>query len=306
MAIRRFLTKLYNQRYLLLMCLPFVIWVILFRYVPIWGWTMAFQHYKPHRTFAQQQWVGLAHFRELFRDPMFYQVMRNTLAMSFLSLICGYTLPIIFALLLNELRSGFFKRFIQTVSYLPHFVSWVIVAGMFYRLLGVGGGVNEALLAMGIVDKPVLFFAKPEYFWGLVTSIDVWKEIGWNSIIFLAAIMAVDGQLYDAAAVDGAGRFRRMWHITLPGISPVIAIMLIMSIGNLINIGFEKQFLLGNNLVKEYSEVLDLYVLNYGIKLGRYSYGTAIGIFKSVVSIVLLFFANRVIRRISDDEVIAL
>lgn len=306
MAIRRFLTKLYNQRYLLLMCLPFVIWVILFRYVPIWGWTMAFQNYKPHRTFAQQQWVGLAHFRELFRDPMFYQVMRNTLAMSFLSLICGYTLPIIFALLLNELRSGFFKRFIQTVSYLPHFVSWVIVAGMFYRLLGVGGGVNEALLAMGIVDKPVLFFAKPEYFWGLVTSIDVWKEIGWNSIIFLAAIMAVDGQLYDAAAVDGAGRFRRMWHITLPGISPVIAIMLIMSIGNLINIGFEKQFLLGNNLVKEYSEVLDLYVLNYGIKLGRYSYGTAIGIFKSVVSIVLLFLANRVIRRISDDEVIAL
>lgn len=301
MQVRQLMRKLYNQRYLIFMSLPFVIWVILFKYVPIWGWTMAFQEYKPHRTFFEQHWVGLAHFRTLFQDPMFYEVMRNTLAMSFLSLLCGYTLPIIFALLLNELRDGLFKRFVQTVSYLPHFVSWVIVAGMFSRLLGVGGAVNEVLMSLGIVDKPVLFFAKGEYFWALVTSIDVWKEIGWNSIIFLAAIMAVDEDLYDAAAVDGAGRFRRMWHVTLPGISTVIAIMLIMSIGNLINIGFEKQFLLGNNLVKEYSEVIDLYVLNYGIKIGRYSYGTAIGIFKSVISIILLFTANRVIQRFNVE-----
>lgn len=301
MNLKRAMGKIYHQRYLLLMSLPFVIWVVIFKYVPIWGWTMAFQEYKPHRTFWQQPWVGLAHFRELFRDPMFYEVMRNTLVMSVLSLICGYTLPIIFALLLNELRNGFFKRFVQTVSYLPHFVSWVIVASMFSKLLGIDGGVNQALMALGIIDKPILFLAQGRYFWGLVTSIEVWKEIGWNSIIFLAAMMAVDPDLYDAAAVDGAGRFRRMWHVTLPGISTVIAIMLIMSIGNLINIGFEKQFLLGNNLVKDYSEVLDLYVLNYGIRIGRYSYGTAIGIFKSVVSVTLLLLANGIIRRINPE-----
>lgn len=297
-----FVKKLYAQRYLFLMVLPFVVWLIIFRYVPLWGWTMAFQEYKPHLSFIEQTWVGLAHFREVFKDPDFYLVMRNTLVMSFLSLICGYTLPIIFALLLNEIRLKYFKRAIQTVSYLPHFVSWVIVAGIFSKLLGIDGAVNEALLAMGIIDRPVLFFGKGKYFWGLVTAIDVWKELGWNSIIFLAAIMAVDPELYDAAAIDGAGRFRRMWHVTLPGIKTVVAIMLIMSIGNLINIGFEKQFLLGNNLVKDYSEVLDLYVLNYGIKIGRYSYGTAIGIFKSVVSIILLFTANRITRLFGEES----
>ena len=297
-----FVKKLYAQRYLFLMVMPFVIWLIIFRYVPLWGWTMAFQEYKPHLSFLEQTWVGWVHFIEAFKDQDFHLVMRNALAMSILSLTCGYTLPIIFALLLNEIRLKFFKRTIQTVSYLPHFVSWVIVAGIFSKLLGIDGAVNEALIVLGIIDKPILFFAKGKYFWGLVTAIDVWKELGWNSIIFLAAIMAVDPGLYDAVAIDGAGRFRRMWHVTLPGISTVVAIMLIMSIGNLINIGFEKQFLLGNNLVKDYSEVLDLYVLNYGIKIGRYSYGTAIGIFKSVVSIILLFGANRITRLFGEDS----
>ena len=299
--MRIFFKRLYAQRFLFLMVAPFVIWVLVFRYVPIWGWTMAFQQYKPHLPFMKQIWVGFSHFIEAFRDQSFHLVMRNTLAMSFLQLFCGYTFPIIFALLPNEIRAKFIKRTIQTVSYLPHFVSWVIVAGIFSKLLGIDGAVNEVLKTMGIIDKPILFFAQPKYFWALVTSIDLWKELGWNSIIFLAAIMAVDEEVYDAAAIDGAGRFRQMWHVTLPGISTVITIMLIMSIGNLINIGFEKQFLLGNNLVKDYSEVLDLYVLNYGIKIGRYSYGTAIGIFKSVVSIILLFFANRISRSLGED-----
>ena len=162
--LSHFVKKLYSQRYLFLMVMPFVIWLIIFRYVPLWGWTMAFQEYKPHLSFSEQTWVGWAHFIEAFKDQNFHLVMRNTLAMSLLSLICGYTLPIIFALLLNEIRLKFFKRTIQTVSYLPHFVSWVIVAGIFSKLLGIDGAVNEALMALGIIDKPVLFFAMESIF----------------------------------------------------------------------------------------------------------------------------------------------
>jgi putative aldouronate transport system permease protein len=296
--------KIYEQRYLFLMSLPFIIWVIVFRYVPLWGWTMAFQDYKPYYSFFQQQWLGFANFIELFHDADFYQVMRNTLAMSFLSLICGYTLPIIFALLLNEVKRKHFQKTIQTVSYLPHFVSWVVVAGIFSKLLGADGAMNRALMTLGIMDHPIMFFAKGEYFWSIVTIIDVWKEIGWNSIIFLAAMMGIDESLYEAAEVDGAGRFRRMWHVTLPGISMVFFIMLIMSIGNVINIGFEKQYLLGNNVVKDYSEVLDLYVLNYGIRIARYAYGTAVGIFKSIVSIILLLGANQIIKKFNDGSAV--
>jgi len=296
---------LYEQRYLLMMSVPFVIWVLIFKYIPIWGWTMAFQNFRPGRSFFEQQWVGFKHFIDLFQDPMFYQVMRNTLAMSFLGLIFGFTLPIIFALLLNEVRHIAFKRTIQTVSYLPHFVSWVIVASLFTEMLAVDGGViNNILLSLNIIDKPVQFLAKGEWFWGILTAVDVWKELGWNSIIYLAAITAIDPSLYEAAIVDGAGRFKQMWHVTLPGIKSTILVILIMNIGWLISIGFEKQFLLGNNLVKDYSDVLDLYILNYGIGLARYSYGTAIGIFKSVVSILLVFLANLFARKSGEGNIV--
>jgi putative aldouronate transport system permease protein len=296
--------KLYDQRYLFLMSLPFIFWVILFRYVPIWGWTMAFQDYKPYLTFAQQQWVGLMHFSNAFKDPYFYLAMRNTLVMSFLQLLVGFTFPIAFALFINEIRGKVFKRSIQTISYLPHFVSWVIVAGMFSKLLGMTGGVNQVLVGLGIIDKPVLWLSKGEYFWGLVTAIDLWKEIGWNSILFLAAMMGIDEELHEAAAIDGAGRFRRMWHVTLPGIRPVIGILMIMSIGNLINIGFEKQYLLKTPMTVDYAQVLDLYILHYGIEIGQYAWGTAVGIFKSVVSIILLIMANRVIKRFGEGSTV--
>jgi putative aldouronate transport system permease protein len=292
--------KLYNQRYLFLMSLPFIIWVIIFRYVPVWGWTMAFQDYKPYLSFGQQQWVGLLHFTRVFTDVNFYLAMRNTLVMSLLSLIANFTFPIAFALFLNEIRGKFFKRSIQTISYLPHFVSWVIVAGMFSKLLSLNGGINQVLIALGILDKPILWLSQGKYFWGLVTSIDIWKELGWNSILFFAAMMGIDEELHEAAAIDGAGRFRRMWHITLPGIRPVIGILLIMTIGNLINIGFEKQFLLKTPLTIDYAQVLDLYILHYGIEIAQYAFGTAIGIFKSVVSIILLVIANRVIKRFGE------
>ncbi|KMK75223.1 ABC transporter permease [Alkalihalobacillus pseudalcaliphilus] len=301
---KNFWKTMKKQKILYFMSIPVVIYVFIFNYLPVWGWTMAFQNFRPGRAFFEQEWVGFAHFIELFNDPHFFLVLRNTLAMSVLLLIAGFTIPIIFAVLLNELRDSIFKRSVQTISYLPHFVSWVVVAGIVTKVLSTDGGiVNELLMGLNLIDNPIQFMAKGEWFWYILTASDVWKQMGWNSIIFLAAMAGVDPQLYEAARVDGAGRFRRIWHITLPGIRPTILVILILSIGNLISIGFERQLLLGNSMVREYSEVLELYALNYGIGMGRYSYGTAISIFNSLVSIFLLLVANGVFKRYSNTSV---
>jgi len=301
---RRFFRRALQNRWLYAMSLPFVVWVFIFSYLPLWGWTMAFQRYKPGRSIFEQEWVGLAHFRALFQDDLFYQVLRNTLAMSLMGLAAGFVVPIFFALMLNELRHMLYKRFVQTVSYLPHFVSWVVVAGIVTKMLSTeNGAVNDLLLWLGIIDQPIQFMAKGKLFWIIVTLSDVWKETGWNAIIYLAAIAGIGPELYEAARVDGANRLQQMWHITLPGIRTTIIILLIMSIGHLISIGFEKQFLLGNNLVREYSQVLDLYALNYGLGMGRFSFGTAINIFNSVVSVILLFTANGIFKRVTRESI---
>src|SRR5690606_19843711 len=304
-STKRFFRTMVQQKYLYFMSLPFVIWIIVFSYVPIWGWLMAFQNYRPRNNILNQDWVGFKHFIELFSDERFYLVLRNTLAMSSMGLIVSFTVPVIFALLLNELRQQFFKRTIQTIAYLPHFVSWVVVSGIVTKMLSTdGGAVNDLLMALHIIDQPIQFMAKGEWFWGIVTIADAWKETGWNTIIFLAAMSGIDPELYEASTVDGAGRFRKMWHITLPGIRTTFMVLFILSIGHLISIGFEKQFLLSNPLVNDYAEVLDLYALNYGINLSRYSYGTAIGIFNSVVSIILVFLANFIYKKVTKESVI--
>ncbi|MGO4696944.1 ABC transporter permease [Paenibacillus sp. 2TAB26] len=301
----RFWFKAIQQRYLYMMSLPFVIWIFLFSYVPVWGWLTAFQNYKPKNGILNQKWVGFDNFVELFQDERFYIVLRNTLAMSTMGLIVGFTIPVIFALLLNEIRGQFFKRSVQTISYLPHFVSWVVVAGLVTKMLSTdGGAINQLLMYLNIIDTPIQFMAKGEWFWSVVTLSDLWKEMGWNSIIFLAAMAGIDPELYEASTVDGAGRFRKMWHITLPGIRTTFMVLFILSIGHLISIGFEKQFLLGNPLVSDFSEVLDLYALKYGIQMSRYSYGTAIGIFNSVVSILLVFIANGIYKRVTKESII--
>lgn len=299
--IRKILSQ---QKYLIAMSLPFVIWVIIFAYMPLWGWTMAFQEYKPGIPFTEQEWVGFKHFIRLFEDPMFYLALRNTIVMSLLGLTFGFTLPIILALLLNEINNLTFKKTVQTVSYLPHFVSWVVVASIVTEMLSMSGPINNVLLSLNILDKPKQFLIQPKSFWWIVTAADVWKELGWNSIIFLAAISSINPELYEAATVDGAGRFAQMRYITLPGIMPTVIVILIMNIGNLINIGFEKQLLLGNPLVKEYADVLDIYILDYGIGSGRYSLGTAAGMFKSLVSLILLTTANTISKKTTDIRVI--
>ncbi len=293
-----------QQKFLYLMSVPFVIWAFIFSYVPLWGWLMAFQEFRPARSFFEQKWVGLDQFITLFQDQQFYLALRNTLAMSFLGLIFGFIFPVVFAILLNEVRGILFKRTVQTVSYLPHFVSWVVVAGIVTKSLSTDGGIiNELLVSLHIIDRPIQFMAQGQWFWGIVTASDVWKEMGWNTIIYLAAITGIDQEQYEASKVDGAGRFRQMWHITLPGMRTTIIVLLIMSIGHLVSIGFEKQFLLGNNLVTDYSQVLDLYALKYGLEMNRYSYGTAISIFNSVISIVLLFTANGIFKKTTKESI---
>lgn len=294
----------FQQRYLYLMSVPFVLWAFVFSYLPLWGWTMAFQKFKPGIAFGDQKWVGLQYFRELFADEQFYRVLRNTLAMSTMGLVAGFVVPIVFAVVLNEVRAMPVKRFVQTVSYLPHFVSWVVVAGIVTKMLSTEGGVvNEILVSLHIVDEPIQFMARGGLFWYIVTASDVWKEMGWNTIIYLAAIAGIGPDLYEAAKVDGASRLRQIWHITLPGIRPTIVVLLIMSIGHLVGIGFEKQFLLGNPLVSDYSQVLDLYALNYGLGLGRFSFGTAINIFNSVISVFLLLVANGIFKRTTKESI---
>ncbi|HPV02792.1 MAG TPA: ABC transporter permease subunit [Clostridiales bacterium] len=303
--ISRHFRTLADQKYLLMMSVPFFIWVIIFRYLPLYGWTMAFQNYKPGKPIFEQEWVGLEHFKILFREQDFYIALRNTLAMSFLGITIGFVTPIVFALLLNEVRNMAFKKTVQTISYLPHFISWVIAASMITQMLSTDGGVvNDILMKVFGLERPVPFMSMPKAFWFIYIAADMWKEVGWYAIIHLAAITGVDQELYEAARVDGCGRLRKIWHVTLPGITPTLIVMLIMNIGWLMSVGFERQFLLGNHIVENYSRTIDLYALNYGISMARYSYGTAIGMFQSVVSIVLVIFANRLAKRIGSGQII--
>lgn len=300
---RGFLRTARDQWQLYAMILPFAAMVLVFNYVPIWGWITAFQKYRPGKPLWEQRWVGFENFVNLFQDERFYMALRNTLAMSVLGLLIGFTVPIIFALLLNELRSTLFKRTVQTISYLPHFVSWVVVAGLVYKMLSPDSGpINQLITATG--GQPVQFLAKPEYFWGIVVLSDLWKELGWNTIIYLSAITAIDSSLYDAAKVDGAGRFGLIRHVTLPGIMPVITVLLVLAIGNLMSIGFEKQLLLGNPIVYEKSMVLDLFALRTGIGANNFSFGTTIGMVNSLVGLMLLFTANWWVRRRTGESVI--
>lgn len=293
-----------KQKVLIFMSLPFVIWLIIFKYLPLAGWLMAFQDYKPGKGIFNQTWVGLKHFKALFNEPQFYQAIKNTLGMSILGLVFGTVAAILFSLLLNELRQAKFKKVVQTISYLPHFISWVVAATIVTSMLAPSGIVNDLLMKFNLIDSPISFMSNPNLFWGIVTGSDVWKEMGWNAIIYLAAITAIDPELYEAAKVDGAGRFRQMISITLPSIKPTIIVLLIMSIGNLLNIGFEKQMLLGNPTVADKSLVLDKYALDYGIGMFRYSFGTAIGIFKSVVGIILIFGANKIAKKSGEGGLI--
>ena len=290
--------KIKRQKALILMSVPFLVHIIIFKYVPIWGWLMAFQNYWPGKGLFQQTWVGFENFRLLFKDVVFYQVLRNTLAMSIIKLVMGTVASIALALAINEVRAVKFKKTAQTISYLPHFISWVVAANLVRDALSTDGGIiNQVLMSLRIIKEPIMFLGIPKMFWWIIGISHVWKEVGWGAIIYLAAIAGIDPALYEAAVIDGAGRLKQMWYITLPSIRPTISILLIMNMGYLMSSGFEQQYLLQNGRVIDYARVFAIYELDYGIKMMRYSFATAVGIFKSVVSLILVFAANQIAKR---------
>ena len=291
-----------RQKVLLIWSAIIVVYGLIFCYFPLVGWLMAFQNYKPKDGLLHSAFIGLDKFKQLFSDVAFLKVIRNTLAMGVINLIATFIAAIVFAILLNEIRSKFGKKSVQTISYLPHFLSWIIVTGILHDALSSSGIVNELLLKFHILDQPLNFFAHPQYFWGIVAFANVWKETGWNAIIYLSAITAIDPSLYEAASIDGAGRWAKIKYVTLPGIKPTIMILLLMNVGNVLNAGFEIQYLLGNGLVQSVSQTIDIYVLKWGISQGDYALGTAAGIFKSMVSIILIVIANQIAKHNGDER----
>ncbi|MGO4272055.1 ABC transporter permease, partial [Paenibacillus sp. TAF58] len=255
--------------------------------------------------FSKQQWVGLKQFKFLFQDDTFLTVLRNTLAMSMINLVLSFATAIILALLLNEIKVRFWKRSIQTISYLPHFLSWIIAAGIVATSLSVDDGIiNQLLMKLHLINEPVMWLSEGKYFWGIVGLSNVWKEVGWNTIIYLAAITSIDPSLYESAGIDGANRYQKILYVTLPGIKSTFIILLIMNIGHILDAGFEIQYLLGNGLVVDWSQTIDIFVLKYGIAQGNYSLATAAGIFKTVVSIILILIANSTAKRLGEERLI--
>ncbi len=291
-----------RQKFLLIVSFFMVVYGIIFYYWPLTGWLMAFQNYKPRKGLLGSDFVGLAKFQFLFEDATFLRVIRNTFCMGVLNLVTTTIMAILFAILLNELRSSKIKKTVQTISYLPHFLSWIIVTGILHDALSSSGIVNELLMKCGIIDKTIDFFAHPEYFWPIVAFANCWKETGWNAIIYLSAITAIDPCLYEAASIDGAGRLAKIKYITLPSIRPTIMILLLMNVGNVLNAGFEVQYLLGNGLTKSVSDTIDIYVLTWGISQNDFSLGTAAGIFKSLVSIAIIFVANYFAKKTGEER----
>nr|WP_240628546.1 ABC transporter permease subunit [Bacillus salacetis] len=292
-----------NQWQIQSMVWPGIILVFVFAYIPMYGILMAFQDYNIFKGIFDSEWVGMKHFVMFFESPEFFTVMRNTVVISLLKLLIGFPAPIILALMLNEVRNQLFKRSIQTVSYLPHFLSWVIVAGFVGSILSTdNGSLNILLKELNIIDEPINFLSIPEYFWTIIVATGVWKEIGFGSIVYLAAIAGVNPQLYEAAAIDGAGRLKQIFLITIPSIMPVILIFFILAIGNLLSAGFEDLLLLGSNpILRDVSDVIDTYVYRVGILNNRFSYATAVGLFKAIISVGLLVIANRFSRRMGTS-----
>ena len=291
-----------RQKVLLFWAALIVIYGVVFYYAPLAGWLMAFEDYKPKDGLFGSAFIGLEKFQRLFSDASFLRVIRNTLAMGVINLISTFVMAILFAILLNEIKSKGGKKVVQTISYLPHFLSWIIVTGILHDALSSTGIINDLLMRANIIDQAINFFAYPKYFWGIVAFANCWKETGWNAIIYLSAITAIDPCLYEAASIDGAGRIAKIRHITLPGIKPTIMILLLMNIGNVLNAGFEVQYLLGNGLVQSVSQTIDIYVLKWGISQNDYSIGTAAGIFKSAVSIALIVIFNTIAKRSGEES----
>jgi putative aldouronate transport system permease protein len=289
-----------QHKWLYFMVLPGLIYFIMFKYVPMGGLVIAFKDYSPFKGIWASPWVGFDNFKKFFSNSDFLKLLTNTLGISILQLIFYFPAPIILSLFLNEVRHNGYKRVVQTLVYIPHFVSWVIVASLTYQLFNVTDGVFNVIYK-AITGSTFDILSKSSTFWGLIVGQDIWRETGYGTIIFLAALAGVDQELYEAARVDGAGRWRLMWHITLPAIRGTIVMMLIMRVGGILNTGYEQIFLMRNDLNLARSEVFDTYIYTKGIKQGMYSFSSAVGMFKSVVGMILVLTSDRIAKALGES-----
>ena len=298
-ALYRYFVELRQSWQLYGMLLLPAIYYILFKYAPMYGTLIAFKKYSPRKGIWGSQWVGLENFQKFLEDPYFYKLIRNTLMINFYCLLFAFTTSILFALLLNEMRHQRYRKLVQTVSYLPHFISTVVVCGLVTNFLRTNGGIiNDLLAALG--GDRISFMTRPEYFRGIYVISEIWQHMGWDAILYIAALTALDPQLYEAARIEGANRFQQTIHVTLPGIAPTITIMLIMRVGNMMNLGYEKILLMYSGATYETADVISTYVYRRGLMTADFSYGTAIGLFQTLIALILIVSSNWLGKKISD------
>ena len=300
----KFKRRFIRERELWIISIIMLIWLAVICYYPMYGLIIAFKQYMPGMNMWAAKWVGFKYFEQFVTSRDFPIVMRNTLAISGLNILFGFPAPILLALLLNELNNKKFKKVVQTVSYLPHFISWVVCASLLFSILNSEGFLNKLLINMGLIESEINWLSEGEYFWGILTVANIWKGVGFSSIIYLSAISGIDEELYEAGAIDGLSRGGAVWHITLPSIRTTIVLLAIMQVGSVLNAGFQQQLLLGNTQTRMYYEVIDTYSYKYGVQNGNYSYGTAVGLMKGLVSVTLVFFTNWLSKKTMDVAVL--
>ncbi|SFK99063.1 carbohydrate ABC transporter membrane protein 1, CUT1 family (TC 3.A.1.1.-) [Paenibacillus sp. 1_12] len=298
--MHRLKRDIYKNRMIYMMALPVMAYYIIFQYVPMYGASIAFKDFSPMRGILGSSWVGMQHFNDFFKDVYFGRILTNTLLISVYNIIFGFPAPIILALLLNEVRKNALKRFVQSVTYLPHFISVLVLCGLIVDFTARNGIINDLLAFMGM--ERITMLLKPELFRTIYVSSNIWQEVGWGSIIYLAALAGIDQDLYEAATIDGAGRFKQMLHVTLPGIMPTIIILFILRMGSMMNVGFDKIFLLYNPITYETSDVISTYVYRKGILEANYSFSAAVGLFNSVINFVLLVITNKVSKKVNETS----
>ncbi len=296
----RFLKAIKKHKYIYLMMLPVVAYYLIFHFAPMYGMVIAFKDYSVGKGIMGSPWVGLENFRTFFDSYYFWRLLKNTLAINILNILIGFPFPVIFALLLNELRSERFKKSIQTFTYLPHFISVTVLCGMILDFFSTNGIINDLLTVFGMERIP--FFTLPEWFRTIYIGTDIWSGFGWGSIIYLAALAGVDVSLYEAATIDGAGRFKKMLHVTIPGIMPTVVIMFILKFGHMMSLGAQKILLLYNPKIYETADVISTFVYRQGLAGAQYSYTTAVDTFSAIINVILLVSINQISRKVSETS----
>ena len=298
--LQRRLRRAYHSRYLTLMFALPLVYFIIFKYGPMFGLAIGFQDYQIMKGVFRSPFVGFKHFAQFISDPYFWQVVRNTILLSVYTIIFYFPLPIILALVLNEVQHLRYKKFVQSISYIPYFLSTVVVAGMIVNFVSVDGLVNQVISKLG--GEPVVFLSRPEWFRPIYVGSEMWQRVGWGAIIYIAALTGVDPNLFEAARIDGAGRWQQMWHISLPGIAAVISILLLLTLGDIMGVGFEKVLLLYSGAIYDTADVIQTYVYRRGLLGADFSYGTAIGLFQSVIAFATIILANYGARRLGQTS----